>query len=230
MKKKTKDTILNSILIKLNDSYYHSISHTYNYYNACKNGSDCCDNDYCRCGKIIDFEIVDINLRSLINQFVSLSDNKIDKYCIDRLLNCSAIKDYDSWEPNIDGGYYGESFNGCKLKSKVVDDIKNDMTKLFTLNDVDKIKFSLSKEYGYLLPILENCTKINITNVDINKVIKSNLNHIKKLNSKHVDQYKDYKLPIAICKEEHLGFNLIDGYHRLMANQQTKNVDIIVLS
>lgn len=223
-----KDT-LDLILMRLGDNFHYNITYDADYYNPCNDGSDCCDNDYCRCGVYRNVSVTEIDLREIINSFCELANNDIDKYCIDRLLTHSKIKENSSWEPRINGGYYGEEFDGFGLYKFIKDDLSIDLTELFKLDDCNKIKFCLTKEYGYVLPQLNNLKNVKIEkNVSLDSIIKSNMNHVRKLNSKYIDQYKDYKLPAAVCTYYSNKFNLIDGYHRLIANKNTC-ADVIIL-
>lgn len=230
-KNKIKKDTLDLMLMKLDDKFHHynEIKYDADYYTPCNDGSDCCDNDYCRCGVYRDVSITEIDLRAIIDSYCKLADNDIDKYCIDRLLTHSKIKENSSWEPRINGGYYGEEFDGFSLYKFIRDDLAVDFTTLFKLNDCDKIKFCLEKEYGHVLPQLNAFKDVKVErHVSLDSIIKSNMNHVRKLNSKYIDQYKNYKLPVAICTYHGNDINLIDGYHRLMAVDKNKAVDVII--
>lgn len=228
-KVKVEDDILDLILMRLDDDFRYDITYDADYYNPCNDGSDCCDNDYCRCGVYRNVSITKIDLKSIINSFCKLVDNDIDKYCIDRLLIHSDFKENSSWEPIINGGYYGEEFGGVTLEKTIKNNLVKDLTELFKLDDCNKIKFCLTKEYGYVLPQLNSLKNVKIENVSLDSIIKSNMNHVRKLNSKYIDQYKNYKLPVAVCTYSGNDINLIDGYHRLIAANKKSFSDIIIL-
>tara|TARA_R110000868_G_scaffold75946_3_gene218787 strand:+ start:10195 stop:10710 length:516 start_codon:yes stop_codon:yes gene_type:complete len=161
MKNKNKDT-LDLMLMKLEDIIHYEIEYDSDYYNPCMDGDSCCDDDYCRCGVYRDVDVTEINLKLLVNNFCKLADNDIDKYCIDRLLIHSDFKENKSWQPIINRGYYGEEFGGFRLEEAVKNNLVKDLTELFKLDDCNKIKFCLTKEYGYALPQLNSLKNVKI--------------------------------------------------------------------
>ena len=252
MKKQSKpklpllETII-EYLSKPNNSYHNYYSDDYlryegvdydsDMYYACANGSDCCKDDYCRCGTITNARVISIDFDVLLNSFFKLKHEKsdselIDSYCIDRILRNSSLKDLSSWKVNVTSGYYGQEVHGCTPDENVINELKELFQSLIGKSDVEKIKICLKNEYGYLLPELELVKDATICNgVDINTINLFNQNHYRKLNQKFVEQYNDYKFPRAICRFDGK-YQVIDGYHRMMSanNLKLKKVSIIVLT
>lgn len=244
-------SFLPDLISKLNpqpktNSYYFGkdfyrfagVEYDYDTYNPCHNGSDCCDNDYCRCGVIQNARVSSVDLDILINDLIShvpkkdLEKEEITTYCLDRIVRNSNLKDTGSWEVQVDGGYYGQEVRGASLDGNALNGFIKSLSNMVEMSDCDKVKNCLIDEYGFLLPELNSLTSANIQTVELKNVILPNRDYSRKIDKKYIDQYNDYKLPRAICIKENSKFRLIDGYHRILSaiNQKFENVQIIVLS
>lgn len=193
----------------------------YENYRSCQHGSDCCDNDYCRCGIIENAEVTEVG--DITGCFET--SNEFSKYCVDRLLVARKIWDSDKWEVRVQWGYYGQEIDGVYLKN--AEAIENEVNKLLGLSDADKLKYVLNLEYGYILDVLEN-KAFEICEVDKSSIIFGQEGHYKKCDKDIVEKYRDYELPRGICVKDGTKYRVIDGYHRISACQDEK-VKIIVV-
>ena len=216
---------------RLSGYYFSGVDYDYESYRACENGSDCCDNDYCRCGVIQDARVTDIDFNRLIDGLIGKSSEVIDCYCLDRVLRCLGLQDSNNWEVITGGGYYGEEIHGCLPNQKILDQLKKDLEAIIKLSDIDKIKFILQAEYGFILPELKDMNDAQVTTISFQDIKLPNLDYSRKINRLYVTQYNDYKLPRAICVKDGDKYRLIDGYHRVLAaeNKKLDKFQIIVI-
>lgn len=222
--------------------YMDGIEMEYDTHYKCHSGSDCCDNDYCRCGKIENARVESIDPELLIQSIIttaagrtkkdSKEDSIIDLYCLNRLIYNSSLISPDSWEVNIVGGYYGEETNGYEPSD--LNDVKalsKNLLEVSNMKNIDKIKFILKNEYGFLLSELEKFNTAVVKTVSTSNVILNNKDYSKKLDKLAVDKYKGYSLPRAICIKDGDKYKVIDGYHRMTSAiiNNIEKIDIIVL-
>lgn len=205
----------------------HCCDYDYNTHHACNYGSSCCDNDYCRCGVINDARIVSVDLDQLMSALVKKQNlSVIDHYVLDRLVRICELYSKAHWEVNIQSGYYGQEVSGCRgnFEPLIVH-----LRKINELSGVDKIKYVLEAEYGYLTEFIKTMQAVCVEEVKLSDIDLFNDNHMKKL--KHVDIYKDHKLPRAVVR--HNGgsrYAIVDGYHRVMAAKQCETIQVLVVS
>lgn len=204
------------MITKLKDynfHYIHGCEYDYENYYDCHNGSDCCDNDYCRCGVIENARVTDVPKNFVADLFNGLS--VFDHYCIDRILACHKVWDTRSYEVRVCGGYYGQEIDGVYFENGFKAD--NDINALLIQSsDAKKLEFILKLEYGYVLDELEGKTPV------IKEILKDRLkfgqqDHLKKLDRDAVDYYKDYELPRGLVVHYGPLYKVIDGYHRISA-------------
>jgi len=181
----------------------------YSTYNPCQHGSDCCENDYCRCGTITDTSIKNIDLAYVIEQITKGSDCEFFRYCVDRLARIYKIYDTNAWEVIVCGGYYGQEIEGVKLTNS---EFIKAVEKCFGLPEQERIGFVLSEEYGFLLPELIGKTFQEVT-ANRNELRIGNQSYHKKIKP---GLYAATDLPIGIYKRTTDGYVLIDGYHRFI--------------
>jgi hypothetical protein len=214
--------------------YFSGVEYESDYEYPCQNGSDCCDNDYCRCGIVTNANVKSVDIDALIsNLFTKSKDtNVISQYCVDRLIRNSDLKDTASWEVSVSGGYYGQETNGCVPNQKIIDSLVKDFTEILNKKDYSKIKHCLKSEYGFLLSDLVNMKKLELKEVKTFDVELLNNNYSRKINRKFVDQYNNFILPRAVCVKIGKKFKVIDGYHRMLSaiNQKLEKVSILVMS
>lgn len=194
--------------------------------------------DYCRCTTIERAWVESINVKEVIKYLYerySKSQSEINEYCFDRI--CSAFKIYDKnlYEVESCCGYYGEEIGGVYFEDE--EKIVEAYNKLLELtSDIEKIKYVLELEYGYLIDRVAITTSAAIEEVSTEKIKLPQQEYFVKLSKKVIEDYRDRKLPVAVCIKHKDRFydvfdtyTLIDGYHRFVANQDRKANKIIVL-
>lgn len=213
--------------------YSSYVEYEYDTYRACQEGSDCCNNDYCRCGKIINTSVTSVNFNSLL-EFLSkdYEEDVITTYCIDRILRVWELYDTSNWEVKVGGGYYGEEVYGVSLNQNVIDSICTSLKEIEPLSDIDKVKKCLQYEYGYVLPIIETAQTAKICTLKMEEIKLFNDTYSKKISKKSISYYELYDLPRAVCIKVGDKYQVVDGYHRALAAQTNgnKEITIIVLS
>jgi hypothetical protein len=212
--------------------YGTEAEYDYDYHRECENGSYCCDNDYCRCGTIINASVLSIDPERVVAILSAPLRSTMQRYCVDRLLRITGAFSINSWEVNITGGYYGEEVHGVKLHDDIKNTIINELIALDKLSRTDKVKKLLELEYGYVLPRLKEASSIKISKVAIGNIKFVNDSYTKKVAAKDINIYNGYKLPRAVCTKSGSTYSIVDGYHRMVAamNNKEKNVSIIELT
>ena len=126
---------------------YHVIC-DYKVFRPCQNGSNCCDNDYCRCSKLYAAKVSHTpDLASLVKDFKPAS--ALIAYCLERILTIAQIWDKERYVIEIRNGYYGEEIGGVFFSDASWVD---DTLKMFygLRSDRARIEFILGMEYGYV--------------------------------------------------------------------------------
>ena len=189
------------------------------------------DGDYCRCTTIERAWLESINVKLVIKKLYDKycqEHSDMNEYCFDRICTAFKIYDKDYYEVESCGGYYGEEIEGVYFRneSKVVDTFL-DVLKFET--DIEKIKFVLELEYGYLLDKVKNCTHAYISTVYTRAIDLPQQEYFIRLDKDVIADYKNKKLPIAVCLESGGRYKLVDGYHRFVANKDRATNQIIIL-
>lgn len=217
----------------------YMVDYEYDSYYPCQHGSGCCDDDYCRCCEISNVRITNVPINYFVEflcgkakKNLSKEENKKDtilRYCVDRILRLHQIYDNNNFDTSVRDDYYGQEVGTIYLKQNCCNIINTSLSQLKSLPDIDKIKFVLELEYGYLLDKIKTSTLLVIVEVTGSDIIHSNGEYIKKI--KQDDVYKDYNLPMAVCVSEGKKYKIIDGYHRIsyIRNSKQKSFNIIVL-
>jgi hypothetical protein len=194
--------------------------------------------DYCRCTTIERAWVASINVKEVIKYLYerySKSQSEINEYCFDRICSAFKIYDKDLYEVESCCGYYGEEIGGVYFEDE--EKIVEAYNKLLELtSDIEKIKYVLELEYGYLIDRVSIKTSATIEEVSTEKIKLPQQEYFVKLSKKVIEDYKDRKLPVAVCIKHKDRFHdvfdtytLVDGYHRFVANQGRKANKIIVL-
>ena len=190
-----------------------------------------CDDDYCRCTTIEHTWIDNINVNDVIKKLYDMhsrTDSDIDEYCFDRICSAFKIYDKDYYEIETGGGYYGEEVYGVYFENE--EKIYNAYYEMLALRtDLEKIKYCLKLEYNYLLDCVESATSATIIETSPNDIRPPQTEYFIKVDNKVIEEYKDRKLPIAVCIKNGDKHRLIDGYHRFVANKERNSVRIISL-
>lgn len=196
------------------------------------------EGNYCRCTTIERAWVDKVNVHSVIKNLYHKyckTDSAIDEYCFDRI--CSALKIYDKdyYEVETCGGYYGEEIDGVYFENEEkLFNAYNEVLKLES--DIEKIKHILELEYGYLIDRVINTTSAKLEVVNTEKIRLPQQEYFMRLNKEVIEEYKNRKLPVAVCikeRDRYLDcfdrYILIDGYHRFVANKENAAINIIVL-
>lgn len=193
------------------------------------------DGDYCRCTTIERAWVESINVHMVIEKFYKKycpEQSKINRYCFDRICTAFKIYDKDHYEVESCGGYYGEEIEGVYFddESRLLEAFA-DLLALET--DIEKIKYVLEIEYGYLLERVKNKTAAKIEMVNTDSIVLPQQEYFVKLDREVIEDYKNRDLPIAVCLNEKDSYCdkyiLIDGYHRFIANKDKRMMIIVVL-
>ena len=190
-----------------------------------------CGDWLCRCTTIERAWVDKINVNKVVDKLYhthSKSDLDIDKYCFDRICYAFKIYDKDFYEVETGGGYYGEEVHGVYFEDE--EKIVNAYREVLALNtDVEKIKYCLRLEYGYLIDCVESATLANLITTPPNDIRLPQMEYFKKVDKNVIEEYKNRNLPVAVCVRDGNKYRLIDGYHRFVANKDSNEVYIIVL-
>lgn len=192
----------------------------YDYDVMCNCDEYGCD-EYCRCGQIINFKLLEVlfDWKSIKELFCKKNKSLIDFYCIERILNLNGFYEKGYWEHSVDPGYYGEEmgpfyFSNLNKVNSLIEQLNSKSTNL------EKIKFILELEYEFLLPKIKKVTSFSVKKMSIKNINKFhfNENYFKKLNPTICYQYDsliDFNFPLFVAiKENNDIYQLIDGYHR----------------
>lgn len=191
------------------------------------------NDDYCRCTTIERAWVETINTSRLIAKLYHKyckEHSEINEYCFERICVVFKIYDKDCYEIETCGGYYGEEVDGVYFENE--EKVFNTYQELLKLNsDVEKIKYILELEYGYLIDRVVNTTSVKIIVVNPEDVKLPQREYFIKLNKNVIESYKHRheRLPVAVCVRKEDRIILIDGYHRFVANKDATTNTIIVL-
>jgi hypothetical protein len=193
------------------------IDYDYETYYPCQNGSDCCENDYCRCGQILNAEVTKLQKTDIFVSESWSALNEIDLYCIERILTINKFWNTDSWEITVCSGYYGEEID--KFIFNHANNCKGLIDVLLSLEtNASKIEFVLNLEYGYILDAAKNL-EWEMIEIPRNKIIFGQKDHYKKLDAEIIAYYQDWSFPRGLVIESSVDqYKIIDGYHRIAAS------------
>lgn len=201
-----------------------------------------CD-QICRCGRVEDLHIEDVDKISLDSLLIMSDTGKngrkvrhnlsvVEKYCLIRLMSihgCWNKEEYSAWAVR---GYYGEEVE-VSFDNEI--SFINDIKKMLTMKkDIDKVKFVINLEYSFLLDRIKPTTKVSVEEFDFDLILKNN-EHFERAKNDNIHGYqwfydtkKDKTFPIGII----IGDRLIDGYHRtqLKIKDGFKKGNYLVLS
>lgn len=221
-----KEVMKNTLDKFVKTNLYYSIDYDY------RRSGCTCNDDICRCTTIEDSWIENIHVNNVIEElykkYKTKNDNFVDRYCFDRICHMLKIYDKDLYEIEVTSGYYGEEVDGIYfINEKKLADCYSTVQKLN--KDIDKIKYCLEFEYGYLIDSVKNTTRVSLVRLYPSELIVPQREYFHRLFTSVVDYYKDIKLPICICIKDNDKYRLIDGYHRYAANEDKETIVIIVL-
>jgi hypothetical protein len=189
------------------------------------------DGDYCRCTTIERAWVESINVKAVIKKLYDKyckDPSDMNEYCFDRICTAFKIYDKDHYEVESCGGYYGEEIEGVYFDNE--NGLLEAFADLLALEtDIEKIKYVLEIEYGYLLERVKNTTVAYIFPVATKTIDLPQQEYFVRLNKEVIEDYKNRSLPVAVCLECGGRYKLIDGYHRFVANKDRATNQIIIL-
>lgn len=203
---------------------YYTFEYDYDVNYACRNGSDCCDNDFCRCGVIVNEQVTQVPSEYLIEEFKKSIDKKkkwtdFENYCLGRLFTSHKLYDPEKYYLNTCSGYYGEEIYDISCDYWL--EFEKEAQEMLLLEDDNKIRYVLKKEYKYLLDGLENVT-FEVKSVKYDDILPPD--DYRRLEG----QSLTFNAPIGIYKPIGERYRIIDGHHRWASNEGTETVKIIV--
>lgn len=175
-----------------------------------------CDS-ICRCEVISSVRINSISVDGFIKNLIKHSEklDEVTKYCIDRVCRAHKVYDTNKWSPNIGGGYYGQEIDGFDFNN--IDAVVSDVHKLLSMSSQDDvIRFSLTREYGYLLEGLDKAT-FKVAETFIDSITFGQREYTKRLGSQEYDFASDI---IGLVRMTGSKFSVVDGYHRILSVKQ----------
>lgn len=190
-----------------------------------------CDEDICRCTTIEEAWVNDIDVNKVIQRLYSIhrtADGDIDAYCFDRICRAFKIYDKDLYDIDTGFGYYGEEVHGVWFENeeKIFDAYREMLSFEKT---IDKVRYCLNLEYGYLLDCIKSASLAHIVKVSPERIQPPQQEYYKRVDQNVIESYRNIELPIAVCFRTESGIRLIDGYHRFVANKERPSVEIILV-
>lgn len=220
---------MNKVTLKdlLWDDFQYKIDYDYD-----RNNDNCeCGDDYCRCSTIENTRINNINLVEITKQIGEfLNTDEFTEYIINRILTACKLYDEDNWDVKICGGYYGEEIDGIYINNPAL--VEDWLIKIENANtNEDKLLIALECEYGYILDELKDIKSWTIETINKGNLKIGQREHYRKLDRKIVENYKSFPYPLGVCianiNVNVNGYKLIDGYHRVLAKDDSE-IKIIV--
>ncbi len=216
-------------------NFHYCLEIDYDEENNCE--EEGCDEDICRCGRIYNASVREVNLKEIIDHIKNnCLDKKIIKklnidvetlsYGIDRIVRHVKMYDKTLYDVEVENGYYGQEIGSVYFND---DEKLQNILKEFIESD-NPVEFLLNMEYGFVLPKLLN-SKWMIENVDINLIVAGRKEYEKQVKIKDNPYNDKYNGVVCVCYKDSGFYRIIDGYHRFSAvksNIKSKNVYIIL--
>ena len=213
--------------------------------------SGCRDDGVCRCFRIDSVNINEIDINYLTNiihkmifetpNLVTKRNNKInqilrydkdiDKMILNRLLVIDKIYDPTNWESTWVSGYYGDEICDISMCKKIYNNLIQDIEDIYNLNTVmERIKYLLKKENGYLVESVIDKLNYDIRIVFSKDILFGQIEHLENIKNKNCEYYTDdeYEGIRGICIKQGDKWRIIDGYHRIYTTKSDK-IKIITL-
>lgn len=189
--------------------------------------SDCSRNS-----TLEDIRVESINVPEFVDTFIRAfrCTKELHKYCIDRIVRHYKPWDLSKFDVEVIPDYYGEEIAGVTWS--YFDDVIKHIENMLQLSDIEKIFYVLKLEYGFVLDRLAKCTNAQVITVDTTDVKYAQQQYYNRLEIDVVNSYADYDFARAVCIEINGYYDIIDGYHRLAAanNSNMDEIKIIVLT
>lgn len=203
----------------------------------------------CRCSKITNVSINDIDLPKICNEIYKIyfSDDKInerdyklkkiiygydkqfDVYIIDRIIRFYQLWNRDSYDITIFNGYYGEEIESIVIKTNISSRISSKIEEVLKLDSIKKrLESLLDMEYGYIIPEMID-KEYEIKVISKSKIHFGNKKHHNSVKEKPLEFYSDrnYNGIRGIVYQDGEDYRVIDGYHRIHTTNKT---DILLIN
>ena len=230
------------------NDFDYLLEYDYDYNSNCEMHG-CYDEGICRCSEIefLGFDTIDlVDVTNKIYKRLTFNNDlstqraikltsimdKMDietalKYAINRILTINEMWNVDLYEPIIEGGWYGEEFDGIELEKSVYDKFSRQMNCLSQYTNCnDIIYYVLRLEYGSILDCIKD-KSFNIYEVTKSDVYLGQEKHKESVKQKDLSHYKRFDLPRAIALWTEKGWRVLDGYHRVTACPNESTFQII---
>ena len=230
------------MLGKINFEYLIGINYHRSY--SCDE-SGCNDEGICRCSRMDDIEVTDIEYNKILDKIYSLYFDKsietdrnnklnnilyniveeIERYTIDRILRHHKIWENKAWEAKASPRYYGEELDYIRLSNAY--DIDGDIrTALSISNFNQRIEHLLYLEYGSVMPKLIG-TNYTLESIKKSDIIIGNKEYHNELYKTNYYSDKEYDLIRCLVLEQDGKYKLIDGYHRISSTNKEEVLVIV---
>jgi hypothetical protein len=235
----------------MKNDFNYCIEIDYNYKYGCNyydnEETNFCDDDICRCGRIVNTEIVSIDINNLVNNIKQnyksttkdgIREEKIKSiligfdmtdYIINRILTINKAWDKELYTIEIFGGYYGEEIDSVQMDCGVFNKIINSIEHALSLSSIKDIQlYLLELEYDDILEKLLD-KEFEVEYVNKKDIIFPAENHKNNVDKKDLSHYSDDKYNtirglVLKCGDK---WKVIDGYHRL---SETKLDEVLVIT
>ncbi len=202
-------------------------------YNGCKEDPEL----VCRCSRIVNTIINDVNISKISNEIYEMYfsddhstkrdyklkkiiygyDKYFDIYVIDRIIRFYRIWDKSSYDIKICKGFYGEEIESINIKPGIATKISEKIEEVLSLESIkERIEALLIMEYGYLIPEMDD-KEYEIIEIDKSDIHFGNREHYNKVKNKSLEFYsnKNYDGIRGVVHFDGDKYRVIDGYHRI---------------
>lgn len=191
-----------------------------------------CHDDICRCTRIYNAHVENVDTAKVIDELYKAhkrTANPFDQYCFDRICHVFKVYDNSLYEVKTGAGYYGDEVYGVYFENEEA--VFNAYCEVLKLeSNIEKIKCCFDLEYGYLIDPVKRANEAVMLKVSPDDVYLPQREYYVKVDRDVIDDYKNRSLPVAVCVDRCDRYDLVDGYHRYVANKDAKQIQIIVLS
>lgn len=189
---------------------------------------DGCDG-YGRCSTITSTRITKVDPVAIAKEVAKKIADPFTRYCVERVVIHSGVRDFENWECRVGGGYYGEEVYGVELDYSTKAKVEEAVNAVYNAStNTEKIHLALQAEYGYILPAIEQFENWEIRNVSRDAVKVPQNDHYRRLDGKIIGWYEGYEGPVGVAYADRPGWRLVDGYHRFFVSKGQDTIPLIV--
>jgi hypothetical protein len=135
---------------------------------------------------------------------------------VERFLVLNQLYNPDSWEIEVDPGYYGEEIGKITFSKELAGELYDSLT-IFSSNEL--IERILRLEYSFLTAKVEN-KNWSVQTLPLKSIVTPSTTQSQAVKRCRSSFYKDRQLPLGIVIKDQEKYSLVDGYHRLSENNQ----------